>query len=360
MVAKQTKPVRKAAGTATKTAAGTAKTAASAANTAATTATKTAAQAAGGPLGQSMQRLVQIAAQRLVTGLSDTVASTTGRLTDYAAGGAVRAASGAVEKKTAKKAGKALPAAVLKAGLSTVGHQVKHTVGGLTAGLGGGDGGGQDSDRFKVTSIIEQVDIGAPIELVYDQWTRFTDFPAMMKKVENVEQLSDEKLRWTARILWSHRTWESTILEQVPDERIVWTSEGDKGSVDGAVTFHELAPDLTRVVVVLAYHPKGLFERTGNLWRAQGRRARLELKNFQRHVMTETVLHADEVEGWRSEIHDGEVVTDQREPEDEPEDERDSGDEEEPESAPSRAPASRRRGAGSTRNNAVRERKSRA
>jgi hypothetical protein len=131
-----------------------------------------------------------------------------------------------------------------------------------------------------------------------------------MKKVENVEQADDEKLNWKAQVFWSHRTWEATILEQSPEEKIVWRSKGAKGHVDGAVTFHELAPNLTRIVVVLEYYPQGMFERTGNLWRAQGRRARLELKHFQRHVMTGTILHPDDLEGWRGVISDGEVVKD--------------------------------------------------
>ncbi|MFD7012122.1 cyclase, partial [Rhodococcus jostii] len=83
---------------------------------------------------------------------------------------------------------------------------------------------------------------------------------------------------------------------------------GAKGFIDGAVTFHEVTPDLTRIVLILEYHPKGLFEKTGNLWRAQGRRARLELKHFARHVMTQSILHPDDVEGWRGEIRDGQVV----------------------------------------------------
>jgi len=74
------------------------------------------------------------------------------------------------------------------------------------------------------------------------------------------------------------------------------------------VTFHELGPNLTRILLVLEYHPQGMFERTGNLWRAQGRRTRLELKHFRRHMMTQGVLHPDEIEGWRGTIHDGEVV----------------------------------------------------
>ncbi len=72
------------------------------------------------------------------------------------------------------------------------------------------------------------------------------------------------------------------------------------------VTFHELAPRLTRVVVVVEYYPAGFFEKTGNLWRAQGRRLRLDLKHFARHV---TLRGEDEeLEGWRGEIRDGEVV----------------------------------------------------
>jgi hypothetical protein len=152
------------------------------------------------------------------------------------------------------------------------------------------------------------VDVGVPVDVAYDQWTQFADFPSFMKKVEHVEQREDDKLTWRAQVFWSHRKWDSTIVEQVPDERIVWKSSGDKGYVDGAVSFHELAPSLTRIVLVLEYHPKGLFEHVGNIWRAQGRRARLELKHFQRHVMINTVLHLDDLEGWRGEIHDGEVV----------------------------------------------------
>ncbi|MER7541514.1 SRPBCC family protein [Actinomadura sp.] len=163
--------------------------------------------------------------------------------------------------------------------------------------------------RGKPTNIVEQIDVGAPRRLVYDQWTRFQDYPSFMKKVESVDQASDEKLHWKAKIFLSSRTWESTITEQVPDEHIVWRSKGPKGHVDGAVSFHELTPDLTRVLLVLEYHPAGLFERTGNLWRAQGRRARLELKHFRRHVMTQALTRPDEVEGWRGEIRDGEIVT---------------------------------------------------
>src|SRR5690606_39810434 len=67
--------------------------------------------------------------------------------------------------------------------------------------LGGGD-------VFKATNIVEEIDIGAPVDVVYNQWTQYEDFPDFMKKVENVEQEEDTKTKWRAQILWSHRQWE--------------------------------------------------------------------------------------------------------------------------------------------------------
>src|SRR3954470_5398193 len=168
--------------------------------------------------------------------------------------------------------------------------------------------GGGKGKKGKITSIVETLDVGAPIRLVYDQWTQYEDFTNFMKKVEHAERPSEEKSTWKAQVFWSHRSWEATTLEQGPDDHIVWRSKGAKGYVDGAVSFSELAPNLARICLVLEFHPQGLFEHTGNLWRAQGRRARLEFKHFRRHVMAHAILEPDEIEGWRGEIRDGEVV----------------------------------------------------
>jgi hypothetical protein len=155
---------------------------------------------------------------------------------------------------------------------------------------------------------VEQLDVGLPVRVTYNLWTQFEDFPSYMKKVKSVEQADDEKVNWKAQVFWSNRTWEATILEQVPDSHIVWRSKGAKGHVNGAVSFTGLGPNLTRVLLVLEYYPQGLFERTGNIWRAQGRRARLEFKQFRRNAMTQAILHQEEIEGWRGEIRDSEVV----------------------------------------------------
>src|SRR5690606_30279422 len=88
---------------------------------------------------------------------------------------------------------------------------------------------------------------------------------------------------------------------------------------------------------------------TGNIWRAVGRRARLDLKHFRRFV----TMNNEATGSWRGEISDGEVVsepeddeeqteptdedeapeTEEEAPEDEDEDEDDEYDEEEGEEA---------------------------
>jgi uncharacterized membrane protein len=241
-------------------------------------------------LGEQLQGLASAAADRGVSVVTDRLDG----LTDKMSGSAGKTVKNMAE-------GDSAPKAALKAGVETVKDKVSEAV-------GGDSGGDKGKDKMKFINIVDELDLPVPRAVAYQAWTQFEEFPSFMKKVENVEQQEDQTVEWKAQIFWSHRSWTAEIIDQVPNERIVWRSKGEKGHVDGAVTFHELTPDLTRMLVNLEYYPQGLFERTGNLWRAQGRRARLELKFFRRYITSEVLLRQDEVEGWPGEIHDGEVT----------------------------------------------------
>jgi hypothetical protein len=239
---------------------------------------------------------------RALASISKRVEGAADRLTDYVEGGAEPGLIAAVTGARGLAEGKSPGRSMLGAGMSFMREKI-------TGAFGGRGKGGQR--KLKLTTIVESIDVGVPVRVAYNQWTQYSDFPKFMKKVENVDQnKADEenKTNWKSQVFLSHRTWEATVIEQVPDERIIWRSKGQKGHVDGSVSFHELTPNLTRILLVLEYHPQGLFERTGNIWRAQGRRARLEFKHFRRHMMMQGILQADELEGWRGTIHDGEVV----------------------------------------------------
>jgi uncharacterized membrane protein len=249
-----------------------------------------------GRLSQEAQNFIGALADRAVDTVSAKLSEATDKLIDRMDQGGPGVKS-AVSGLKALAEGKSPFRAVASAGAAGIKEKVKQIF-----------RGGKGKKGLKLVNIVETLDVGVPMRLAYNQWTQYEDFPSFTKKVEHAEHPEDEKVNWKAQIWWSHRSWESTIIEQVPDDHIVWRSKGPKGYADGAVTFSELAPNLTRIMLVMEYHPQGLFEHTGNLWRAQGRRARLEFKHFRRHVMAHAILKPDEIEGWRGEIRDGQVM----------------------------------------------------
>jgi uncharacterized membrane protein len=253
-------------------------------------------------LGEQLQGLASAMTDRGVSVVTDRLDGLTNKMSG---------STGKTVKNMAK--GDSAPKAALKAGVESVkdtGLKGVSTIKDKVSEAVGGDNGGDKGKdkKLKFINIVEELDLPVPRAVAYQAWTQFEEFPSFMKKVENVEQQEDQTLEWKAQIFWSHRSWTAEIVDQVPNERIVWRSKGEKGHVDGAVTFHELTPDLTRMLINLEYYPQGLFERTGNLWRAQGRRVRLELKFFRRYITSDVLLRQDEVEGWPGEIHDGEVT----------------------------------------------------
>ncbi|MEU9598702.1 SRPBCC family protein [Streptomyces sp. NPDC048109] len=251
-------------------------------------------------LKAEVQDYLAAQATRLLTGLGTKLGETTGKLNDIAEGNSPGFAKLALDGGRKLAEGKGPMRAALEVGAGKVKDNVVGAFKNLTGGKGGKKGGGGQ----KPTVIIEYVDVGVPLRTAYDQWTQYQDFSTFAKGVKSANRADDTTSDWQLKVFWSNRSWKATTTEQVPDDRISWTSEGAKGSTKGVVSFHELAPSLTRVVLVIEYYPSGLFEKTGNIWRAQGRRARLDLKNYVRHI----TFKGEADDGWRGEIRDGEVV----------------------------------------------------
>src|SRR4051812_2241031 len=201
---------------------------------------------------------------------------------------------------------------------------------GMLGGLGekfGGDkdkdskgGAGDGTGKGRRMPIQQSVDVGAPLEVVYDQFTQFEDFPKFMHRVERAEQRDDEHVVFTEKMWGIRRQWEAEIVEQRPDERIVWKTTSGMNHV-GVVTFHELAERLTRVELNLDLDPDGPIEKIARGARFVKRAARADLKRFKAFVE----MRDEETGAWRGAIQDGEVVDedeyydDEEEFEDEPE-----------------------------------------
>ncbi|MFD5895618.1 SRPBCC family protein [Streptomyces sp. NPDC060366] len=271
-------------------------------------------------LKEELQNYLKARATHAVTNLGQRLGEGVGKLADpkNGPGGAVKSLA---KGGQALGEGKSPAQAAMAAGTSHLKDTIKDKVKGLF-GKGRKGGGG----KSKSVTITEDIDVGVPVREAYDQWTQFQEFSTFAKGVVSVEKADDTSSNWKVKVAKSTRSWKASVTEQVPDERITWTTEGAKGTVKGVVTFHAITDNLTRVLLVLEYFPKGLFEKTGNIWRAQGRRARLDLKLYRKFIM----MRGEATDGWRGEIRDGEVVLEH----DDAAAEEEAGEQEESEDAP--------------------------
>jgi uncharacterized membrane protein len=179
-----------------------------------------------------------------------------------------------------------------------------------------GDGGGDAGDgtgKGRRMPVQQAVDVAAPIDVVYDQWTQFEDYPRFTHRVQRVEQRDDSHVAFHAKVWGINRMWEAEIVEQRPDERIVFKSVNGV-QLTGVVTFHDMAERLTRIELNIDVDPDGPIEKIARGTRVVKRAARADLKRFKAFVE----MHEDETGTWRGEIEDGDVVS---EPDEDAEDE---------------------------------------
>jgi len=182
--------------------------------------------------------------------------------------------------------------------------------------------------------VQQSVDVAVPLETAYNQWTQFEDWPEFMHRVTRVSQEDDCSLSFATKIWGKTKEFKAEIETQRPDERIKWkVTEGITHS--GVVTFHELAPNLTRIELNIDVDPGSLIEKAARGMRHVKRAVRADLHRFKAFIE----MHENETGAWRGVIEDGELVEDHDESYDEEREysdiediqaEADSGSDEEP------------------------------
>lgn len=106
------------------------------------------------------------------------------------------------------------------------------------------------------------IDVNVPVSDCYNQWTQFEMFPYFREGIKEVKQLTSDRLRWRAEIAGKEEEWDAVITEQMPDQRIAWTStSGAKNA--GVVTFHHIDDTTSRVMLQITYEPSGIVEGIG-------------------------------------------------------------------------------------------------
>ena len=187
-----------------------------------------------------------------------------------------------------------------------LGGLAKKAAGGLMGGGsdgGGGGGGVPGVGKGRRMPVQQSVDVAVPLETAYNQFTQFEEWPEFMHRVTRVTKEDDCTVSFSTKIWTRTREFKAEIETQRPDERIKWSvSQGITHT--GVVTFHELAPRLTRIELNMDVEPGGMIEKAARGMRHVKRAARADLHRFKAFIeMQET-----ETGAWRGVIEDGELV----------------------------------------------------
>ncbi|MFO7167504.1 MAG: SRPBCC family protein [Chloroflexota bacterium] len=148
-----------------------------------------------------------------------------------------------------------------------------------------------------MATAMKYVDVRVPVRTAYNQWTQFEEFPRFMEGVKSVRQLDDKRLHWHAEIAGKDEEWDAEITEQLPDERVAWTSTTGARNA-GVVTFHRLDDSLTRVTLQMDYEPEGVVEQVGSALGFVERRVEGDLQRFKEFIEA----RGRETGAWRGTI----------------------------------------------------------
>ncbi|KPC67441.1 cyclase, partial [Streptomyces sp. NRRL WC-3753] len=127
---------------------------------------------------------------------------------------------------------------------------------------------------------------------------QFQEFSTFAKGVQGVESADDTDSNWRAKIFWSTRSWKAHTTEQIPDERVAWTTVAGEVRQAGVVTFHRISDDRTKVMLQLELEPHGVTEQVGDKLGFVRRQAVGDLERFKSFIEK----RGTETGGWRGQV----------------------------------------------------------
>jgi uncharacterized membrane protein len=148
-----------------------------------------------------------------------------------------------------------------------------------------------------MSTIEASIDVRVPVRTAYNQWTQFDSFPRFMDGVRRVDRPQSTLTHWVTRCCGVTREFDAEILEQRPDERLVWRSL-DTPRHSGTVVFESLDDALARVTLRIDFVPRGFLERAADSSGVVRRQVRMDLENFKAFIEGQ----GNETGQWRGAI----------------------------------------------------------
>jgi uncharacterized membrane protein len=149
-----------------------------------------------------------------------------------------------------------------------------------------------------MANLHQSIEVNVPVQVAYNQWTQFEDFPNFMENIKEVRQLDDSHLHWRAEISGREKEWDTEITDQVPDQRIAWRTVAGPDN-HGMVTFEPVSNDRTRITVDVEYQPESVMEKMGDMLGMVSSNVEDDLENFKDFIES----RGQATGAWRGEIH---------------------------------------------------------
>jgi uncharacterized membrane protein len=142
----------------------------------------------------------------------------------------------------------------------------------------------RNEEETIVSTVEESIEVDVPVTTAYNQWTQFEEFPQFMSGVERVEQRTPTLTHWVTSVGGAKREFDAEIVEQIPDERVAWTTVAGEARQAGVVSFQRVSDTSTRVVLQMEHDPHGLADTVGDKLGFVRHQTRSDLKRFKSFI----------------------------------------------------------------------------
>ena len=135
-----------------------------------------------------------------------------------------------------------------------------------------------------MSKVQESIDVDVPVTAAYNQWTQFEDFPKFMEGVEEITQLDARHNHWKTKIAGVSREFDTEIVDQVPDDHVVWRTTSGDVKQTGMVRFEPIDATHTRVFMEMDFQPGGMAEKAADMTGMLDRQVKGDLKRFKHFI----------------------------------------------------------------------------
>lgn len=102
--------------------------------------------------------------------------------------------------------------------------------------------------------IQQSIEVNVPVHALYEQLTRFEDYPQFLDNVERVRQVDGTLLHWTTRMANRPVEWDASITKQQKDRCIAWR-DVSSGNSECKIEVQAVSETSSKAVVTLEAEP---------------------------------------------------------------------------------------------------------